>query len=196
MNPSNPPDTFMPANRKTQPGKAVPVFVPEKIAPLVDYLRHEKIILDSDRAELYGVTIGNLNKSVQRNLDRFPADFMFQLTADEMANLEPRISASENTDSALIFQSGTSKGRGGRRHLPYAFIEQGVAMLSSAKGRISKFQSICHRAPHVFMLHIPSLLLRLHPLDTNSRKSMPANRKTASEASFATIGFQSRLNLN
>jgi hypothetical protein len=77
------------------------------------------------------VTTGNLNKAVQRNLDRFPADFMFQLSAEEMANLEPRISASENTEPALIFQSGTSKGRGGRRHLPHAFTEQGVAMLSS-----------------------------------------------------------------
>ncbi len=121
----------MPAKRKSQPGKAVPVFVPEKIAPLVHYLRHEKIILDSDLAELYGVTTGNLNKAVQRNLDRFPADFMFQLTSDEMENLKPRISASENAKTALIFQTGTSKGRGGRRHLPYAFTEQGVAMLSS-----------------------------------------------------------------
>lgn len=48
-----------------------------------------------------------------------------------MANLKPRISTSENGETALIFQSGTSKGRGGRRHLPYAFTEQGVAMLSS-----------------------------------------------------------------
>ena len=68
-------------------------------------------------AALYGVTTGNLNKAVNRNLNRFPSDFMFQLTAEEA--------------QALIFQIGRSKGHGGRRHLPYAFTEQGVAMLSS-----------------------------------------------------------------
>ena len=77
------------------------------------------MLLDSDLAELYGVTTGNLNKAVKRNLDRFPTDFMFQLSAEEAGD--------------LIFQSGISKreGRGGRRTPPYAFTEQGVAMLSS-----------------------------------------------------------------
>jgi hypothetical protein len=74
-------------------------------------------MLDADLARLYGVTTGNLNKAVKRNQARFPVDFMFQLTDKE-------------TES-LIFQSGRSKGRGGRRHRPYAFTEQGVAMLSS-----------------------------------------------------------------
>ena len=76
-------------------------------------------MLDSDLAELYGVETKNLNKAVKRNLDRFPADFMFQLTAEEAEDLR--------------FQIGTSKpaGRGGRRYLPNAFTEQGVAMLSS-----------------------------------------------------------------
>ena len=74
-------------------------------------------MLDADLARLYGVTTGNLNKAVKRNQGRFPGDFMFQLTDKE-------------TES-LIFQSGRSKGRGGRRHRPYAFTEQGVAMLSS-----------------------------------------------------------------
>ncbi len=74
-------------------------------------------MLDFELARLYGVTTGNLNKAVRRNLDRFPADFMFQLTTEEAKR--------------LIFQFGISKGRGGRRHLPHAFTEQGVAMLSS-----------------------------------------------------------------
>ena len=76
-------------------------------------------MLDSDLAELYGVTTFNLNKAVRRNMDRFPQDFMFQLTADETR--------------VLRFQIGMSKpkGRGGRRYLPYVFTEQGVAMLSS-----------------------------------------------------------------
>ena len=76
-------------------------------------------MLDADLAVLYGVTTFNLNKAVKRNIDRFPKDFMFQLTADET--------------SALRFQIGMSKrkGRGGRRYLPHVFTEQGVAMLSS-----------------------------------------------------------------
>jgi hypothetical protein len=75
-------------------------------------------MLDSDLAELYGVETKNSNKAVQRNLDRFPDDFMFQLTEEETESLR--------------FQFGTSNaGRGGRRYSPYVFTEQGVAMLSS-----------------------------------------------------------------
>ena len=74
-------------------------------------------MLDADLADLYGVPTKRLNETVRRNVARFPEDFMFQLTAGE-------------TD-ALRSQSATSNGRGGRRYLPYAFTEQGVAMLSS-----------------------------------------------------------------
>lgn len=81
------------------------------------FVRGQKIILDADLAELYGVTTGNLNKAVKRNLRRFPADFMFKLTADET--------------KSLLFQIGRPKGRGGRQTLPHAFTEQGVAMLST-----------------------------------------------------------------
>ena len=80
-------------------------------------IRGDKVILDNDLAELYGVETKNLIKGVKRNLDRFPADFMFQLTNQEFADLR--------------FQSGTSSQWGGRRYPPYAFSEQGVAMLSS-----------------------------------------------------------------
>ena len=112
------------------------LLIPEKIAPLVFYLRHEKVILDTDLAELYGVDTKRLNEAVKRNIGRFPADFMFQLTEDEMETLRSQIATSKNarsalTRSAFIFHSGRSKGRGGRRSLPYAFTEQGVAMLSS-----------------------------------------------------------------
>ena len=80
--------------------------------------RGHKIMLDSDLAELYEVETKNLNKAVKRNIERFPELFMFQLTIEEW--------------DALRFQIGTSKeGKGGRRYLPYAFTEQGVAMLSS-----------------------------------------------------------------
>jgi hypothetical protein len=79
-------------------------------------IRGHRVLLDSSLALLYGVTTGNLNKAVARNIRRFPDDFMFRLTADE---------------ATLLFQIGRAKGRGGRHNLPYAFTEQGVAMLSS-----------------------------------------------------------------
>lgn len=73
-------------------------------------------MLDADLARLYGVTTKSMNRAVKRHRDRFPEDFMLQLTADEAASLR--------------CQSGTSKTQGGRRYLPYVFTEQGVAMLS------------------------------------------------------------------
>jgi hypothetical protein len=82
-------------------------------------LRGKKVMFSHDLAGLYGVETKNLNKAVSRHLDRFPEDFMFQLTPREAESLK--------------FQIGTSKkkGRGGRRRsLPYAFTEQGIAMLS------------------------------------------------------------------
>ncbi len=121
----------MPAKKKAPPRKSTALFIPEKIAPLVHVLRHEKVLLDSDLAELYGVSTKRLNEAVKRNLDRFPADFMFQLTENELKILRSQIATSSLEEANLIFQSGTSKPHGGRRNLPYAFTEQGVAMLSS-----------------------------------------------------------------
>lgn len=84
-------------------------------------LRDLRVMLDADLAELYGVQTKVLVQAVKRNIQRFPADFMFQLTTEEFA--------------ALRSQTVTSKpGRGGRRSAPYAFTEQGVAMLSSVLG--------------------------------------------------------------
>ena len=82
-------------------------------------IRGQRVMLDRDLAELYQVTTGNLNKAVKRNIRRFLPDFMFQLTKDEFNRLK----------SDLIFQNGTSNW-GGTRKLPYAFTEQGLAMLS------------------------------------------------------------------
>ena len=90
----------------------------ENVERRILLIRGQKVMLDSDLAKLYGVATFNLNKAVRRNRERFPADFCFQLSAEEY--------------QALRFQIGISKrGRGGRRFLPYAFTEQGVAMLSS-----------------------------------------------------------------
>jgi len=81
-------------------------------------IRNQRVMLDSDIAELYGVETRILNQAVNRNLQRFPVDFMFELTNDEW--------------SALISQIEISKkGRGGRRKVPYVFTEHGILMLSS-----------------------------------------------------------------
>ena len=91
-------------------------MLPDEIISNKIYLiRGKKVMMDNDLAELYGVLTRNLNKAVKRNLKRFPEDFMFQLTKEEFDN--------------LMFQFGTSNW-GGTRKLPYAFTEQGVAMLS------------------------------------------------------------------
>ena len=97
-------------------GNVKELMISERIESKIYFVRGQKVMIDRDLAELYGVTTGNLNKAVDRNLDRFPDDFMFQLTKAEFKN--------------LIFQFGTSSW-GGTRKLSRAFTEQGVAMLSS-----------------------------------------------------------------
>jgi len=88
----------------------------ESIHSKIYLIRGRKVMLDSDLAELYEVETKNLTRQVRRNKDRFPEDFMFQLTQEEF----------------LRCQNVTSKaGRGGRRYTPYVFTEQGVSMLSS-----------------------------------------------------------------
>jgi hypothetical protein len=97
----------------------VEAIVPQQaVEAAIRVIRGQKVILDFDIAELYGVETRIVNRAVTRNLERFPADFMFELTKDE--------------DERLKSQIGISKGRGGRRRsLPRAFTEEGVAMLSS-----------------------------------------------------------------
>jgi hypothetical protein len=91
-------------------------LVPETIERRIFLARGEKVMVDSDLASLYGVTTGNLNLAVKRNPTRFPDDFMFQLTPEEVRN--------------LILQNARSSWGGSRRR-PYVFTEHGVAMLSS-----------------------------------------------------------------
>ena len=109
---------------------------PENLAQLVFFIRGEKVMLDADLARLYGVETSALNRAVKRNLDRFPGDFMFRLTKEDWENLRcqigisslPRSTAARDT---MKSQFVTSSFHGGRRILPYAFTEQGIAMLSS-----------------------------------------------------------------
>jgi len=89
-----------------------------KIQESIYLIRGHKVMLDSDLAELYGVTTKRLNEQVKRNIDRFPEDFVFQLTEEEA--------------EALRSQNATSnKGRGGQRYKPYVFTEHGAVMLAN-----------------------------------------------------------------
>ena len=93
-------------------------FPTERIERSIFLIRGHKVLLDVHLAALYGVTTKRLNEQVRRNRSRFPEDFMFQLTPEEAASLRSQFATS-------------NKGRGGRRYAPYAFTEQGVAMLST-----------------------------------------------------------------
>jgi hypothetical protein len=100
-----------PATRKTQ------LISFEQITNAIHVFRSQNVLLDYDLAVLYGVETRALIQAVKRNADRFPPDFMFQLSVEEVG--------------VLTSQNVMSKARGGRRHRPYAFTELGVAMLSS-----------------------------------------------------------------
>ena len=93
-------------------------------------IRSERVMLDKDLAALYETETKALNLAVKRNSKRFPKDFMFQLAKEEFESLRFQIETLEKADNPLRLQYETSKGRGGTRYLPYAFTEQGVAMLS------------------------------------------------------------------
>lgn len=94
---------------------SVVVLEPTQVQQMIHVIRGERVILDRDLARLYGVEVAQLNRQVQRNIERFPQDFMFVLDNQEFTNLK--------------CQNGTSSW-GGDRHLPHAFTEEGVAMLS------------------------------------------------------------------
>ncbi len=93
------------------------VIPADRIEQRIVFLRGTKVMLSSDLADLYGVSVKVLNQAVKRNSDRFPSDFTFQLTAEEFQNLKSQIV--------------TSSWGGARRALPYAFSEHGILMLSS-----------------------------------------------------------------
>jgi len=98
--------------------KTQAIALAARIESRILLMRGHKVMLDSDLADLYQVSTRRLNEQVQRNRERFPGDFMFQLTSEEAEALRSQFATS-------------NRGRGGRRYSPYAFTEQGVAMLSS-----------------------------------------------------------------
>ena len=99
----------------------------ERIEQAILLIRGHRVLLDADLALLYGVSVGRLNESVKRNRNRFPDDFMFQLSEAEFQILQAQV-GDPNLKSQFAI---SSSDWGGRRHPPYAFTEQGVAMLSS-----------------------------------------------------------------
>ena len=146
-------------------GQQLPVE--NKVESLIRVIRGQQVMLDRDLAELYGVETKYLNKQVKRNIERFPEDFMFQLTKDE----------------SLRFQFGTSNGgRGGTRYMPYAFTENGVAMLSSVLRsktavevniRIMRaFVSMRH-----FMVNNAAVFQRLETIEFNQLESNKVQAK-------------------
>lgn len=106
----------------------MPKIIPHEIAieNLVYFIRGDKVMLDADLAKIYGVETKRLNEQVKRNINRFPKDFMFQLTEQEWESLRHQIGTSTNLKS----QNATSN-KGGRRTLPYVFTEHGTIMLAS-----------------------------------------------------------------
>jgi len=114
----------------------------QKIAPLIHEIRAERVILDSDLAAIYGVSVKALNQAIKRNAERFPEDFVFRLTRSEFEDsLRSQFVTSYSrsqiatlkspADSNLRSQIVISKGRGGRRYPPYAFTEHGAIMAAN-----------------------------------------------------------------
>ena len=132
----------------------------EMIISKIYHIRGKKVMLDKDLAILYNVTTGNLNKSVKRNQKRFPEDFMFQLSQHEFQD--------------LMFQIGISNsGWGGTRKMPFAFTEQGVAMLSSVLNSNVAIEvniriiRIFTRLRELLLTH-KDILLKLEELEKNT----------------------------
>ena len=112
------------------------LIITDAIRSKVYILRGQQVMLDQDLAEIYGYQVKNLNQQVKRNLTRFPEDFMFQLTKEEVELVKSQFVTSRN----INYFEGQE---GGRRKLPYAFTEQGIYMLATVlRGELAEQQSI------------------------------------------------------
>ena len=156
---------------KTESSSLLPI---ERITSKIYLLRGEKVLIDRDLAQLYGVEVKQLNRAVKRNIGRFPTDFMFRLTKKETENLR--------------YQFGTSSlpeqeaGWGGRRYPPYAFTEQGVAMLSSVlKSERAIYVNIAIMRAFVqmrkFLQSNEVLAKKLNDLEKETRKKFADQQK-------------------
>lgn len=137
----------MDSNTKEKSSKVITV---EGISSRVYYLRGQQVMLDYDLAEIYGYEVKNLNQQVKRNIARFPEDFMFQLTRDELISVKSQIVISREgiSENCLKSQIVTLNESGNKRGLhikkmPYAFTEQGIYMLATVlRGELAEQQSI------------------------------------------------------
>jgi hypothetical protein len=116
------------AKRKAIWSKSSALVTTEQIDGAILVIRGQKVLLDEQLAAFYGVETRELVQAVKRNVERFPDDFMFQLDREEWVALRSQFATSTLRSQIVISKT---EGRGGRRYAPYAFTEQGVAMLSS-----------------------------------------------------------------
>jgi len=114
----------------TNKNKGKSLIPEERIEQIILIIRNQKVVLDSDLALLYGVSVKRLNEAVKRNKERFPLDFIFQLRKGEVENLRSQFATANGDDSNLRSQIATSS-YGGRRYLPYAFTEHGALMAAT-----------------------------------------------------------------
>jgi len=182
--------TIMPT-RKSPKKSSVPVSV-QIVERRIYLIRGQKVMIDVDLAELYEVTTKRFNQQVRRNLKRFPEDFMFQLTTEEAESLRSQFATSKLGPESLRSQFATSKrGRGGRRYLPYAFTEQGVAMLSSVLNG--------ERAIEVNIAIMRAFVKLRQLLGSNeelNRKFAAVIRKLATHDKYFTVVFDELKKLN
>lgn len=112
------------------PKKKQAVAVLEPVEPLLREVRGERVILDADLARLYGVPTKRLNEQVRRNAERFPPDFLFRLTADELDSMRSQFATASGIASNIRSQNATASKRN-ERFLPYAFTEHGAIMAAN-----------------------------------------------------------------
>lgn len=154
------------------------IITVEGIRSLVYTIRGQQVMLDSDLAEIYGYELRAMNQQVKRNIERFPEDFMFQLTKDEVELVKSQIVTSRDN----TFFSGQE---GGRRKLPYAFTEQGIYMLATVlKGELAIQQSVFIMRAFKEMRHY---IMQNQQFVTHSEMNLVTAR--VSEISVQTVGL-------
>ncbi len=149
------------------------LIVQGEISSKIVTLRGKQVMIDSDLAELYQVTLKRLNEQVKRNDDRFPHDFMFQLRKEEYENLRSQFATS-------------NKGRGGRRYMPYAFTEEGIYMLATVLNSKIAVQTNIHiirtfKKLREFSKHYNALAKQIIEVERKSDKQYKELKKALDE---------------
>ena len=147
----------------------------QQIEQRIFVVRNQQVIMDRDLAALYEVETSQLNRQVKRNIQRFPEDFMFQLTKEEVESLK--------------CQNGISKSRGGDRYLPYVFTEQGVSMLSGLLRSETAMQVniLIMRAFVAMRRFLVANAQIFQRLDRLNRKQLKAHSPRSNPGAFDTV---------